>query len=91
MVIGALPHHHLSQYLPLLLIFAELTGRKKRLLYWHILRSDSVSPVVWNQLPLGSEKLEWVSSPLPERCEDVSPEGVSWVVEDESVILCKEQ
>lgn len=56
--------HHLSQYLHLLFIFAEFTGRKKRLQYWHILRSDSVFPVVLNQLPLGSERLEWVSSPL---------------------------
>lgn len=64
MVIETYPHH-LSQYLHLLFIFAGLTGRKKRLLCWNILRSDSVFPVVLNQLPLGSERLEWVSSPLP--------------------------
>lgn len=31
-------------------------------------------PVVWNQLPLGSEKLEWVSSPLP---KDVKTSALS--------------
>lgn len=53
----------------LLFIFVRLTGRKKRLLYWHIPRSESIISDVLNLLPLScciidSERLEWVSSAL---------------------------
>lgn len=70
MVIGALP----ATTSPSIFLFCSSLqssqgGRRGcfflNVLYWHILRSDSVSPVVSNQLPLGSERLEWVSSPLP--------------------------
>lgn len=53
----------------LLFIFVELTGRKKRLLCWHIPRPEFVISDVLNQLDcciIGLEKLEWVlSHPLP--------------------------